>query len=414
MQELLPLKKKKLKENERKYKLLEQRIRELESEKNQTAEALNKQERFSRRSNIRIVGYPTTPEENCIDIAKKVLEKVGIPDASIERAHRDGARREDRNRHLLVRLSFFQDKITALRNQRKKLKDEGYFITDDLTFVDLSEKRKWKQQVAELYANGTKLRFFAGKWRGQDGGDFSFVFNFDLDKKNGVRHTNFKAREECLNLMTHYNLVDIWRNRHPLSKQFTWKSSINDDVYCRLDFFFLISNALIMNVIHDDLMSGFRSDHSFVFITTSTATGKRGPGFWKFNNSLLENKEYVNMIQSFLNDSILNVNENLENPALAWDYIKYDIRKITIKFSKILAQNRRRRERNLNKFINSLERQLFVKWDLNKNSLLKEAQNEMLQLYNFKLKGIQIRSRARWVEDGEKNSKYFLNLEKKA
>lgn len=49
---------------------------------------------------------------------------------------------------------------------------------------------------------------------------------------------------------------------------------------------------------------------------------------------------------------------------------------------------------------------------LNTNSLLKEAQKEMLQLYNFKLKGIQIRSRARWVEDGKKNSKYFLNLEK--
>lgn len=78
-----------------------------------------------------------------------------------------------------------------------------------------------------------------------------------------------------------------------------------------------------------------------------------------------------------------------------------------------MAQNRRRRERNLIKFINSLERQLFAKLDLNTNSLLKEAQNETLQLYNFKLKGIQIRSRARWVEDGEKNGKYFLNLEKR-
>ncbi|KAJ8046977.1 hypothetical protein HOLleu_05838 [Holothuria leucospilota] len=146
----------------------------LESINKQSSEALNKQERFSRRNNIRIVGYPTHAEENCLDIAKEVINKVGIPDVKIERAHRDGARREGRSRHILVRLSFFQDKITALKNQRAKLQDEGYFITDDLTFVDLTEKRKWKQQVADLYARGTYLRFSAGKWRGQDGKPFQF------------------------------------------------------------------------------------------------------------------------------------------------------------------------------------------------------------------------------------------------
>ncbi|KAJ8025076.1 hypothetical protein HOLleu_35180 [Holothuria leucospilota] len=165
---------KKEKENERKLKLMEQRIVELESINKQSSEALNKQERFSRRNNIRIVGYPTYAEENCLDIAKEVINKVGIPDVKIERAHRDGARREGRSRHILVRLSFFQDKITALKNQRAKLQDEGYFITDDLTFVDLTEKRKWKQQVADLYARGTYLRFSAGKWRGQDGKPFQF------------------------------------------------------------------------------------------------------------------------------------------------------------------------------------------------------------------------------------------------
>ncbi|KAJ8018553.1 hypothetical protein HOLleu_43388 [Holothuria leucospilota] len=163
---------KKERETERKLKLLEKRIVELESINKQSSEALNKQERVSRRNNIRIVGYPTSAAENCLDIAKEVLNKVGIPDVKIERAHRDGARREGRSRHLLVRLSFFQDKITASKNQRAKLQGEGYFITDGLTF--LTEKRKWKQQVADLYAKSTYLRFSVGKWRGQDGKPFQF------------------------------------------------------------------------------------------------------------------------------------------------------------------------------------------------------------------------------------------------
>ena len=44
-------------------------------------------------------------------------------------------------------------------------------------------------------------------------GDFNFVFNLDLDKVGGLRKTNFKARDECLTLMSVYNLVDVWREK---------------------------------------------------------------------------------------------------------------------------------------------------------------------------------------------------------
>ena len=39
--------------------------------------------------------------------------------------------------------------------------------------------------------------------------------------------------------------------------------------------------------------------------------------------------------------------------------------------------------------------------------------NELEALYDEKVEGIIIRSRVRWHEQGEKNSKYFLNLEKR-
>ena len=49
------------------------------------------------------------------------------------------------------------------------------------------------------------------------GGDFNFVFNIDLDKKGGQPRTNFKARNKCLTLMSTYDLIDVWRERNPLS-----------------------------------------------------------------------------------------------------------------------------------------------------------------------------------------------------
>lgn len=43
----------------------------------------------------------------------------------------------------------------------------------------------------------------------------------------------------------------------------------------------------------------------------------------------------------------------------------------------------------------------------------RELENQLNNLYDKKAQGAQIRSRAKWVSDGEKNTKYFLSLEKK-
>lgn len=67
--------------------VLERKVAQLESEKEKQAQDINKNERFSRRNNIRIVGYPTEENEVCHDIASKVLEEVGLPSCRLERAH---------------------------------------------------------------------------------------------------------------------------------------------------------------------------------------------------------------------------------------------------------------------------------------------------------------------------------------
>ena len=45
---------------------------------------------------------------------------------------------------------------------------------------------------------------------------------------------------------------------------------------------------------------------------------------------------------------------------------------------------------------------------------VEKLESELEALYDQKVEGIIVRSRARWHEHGEKNSKYFLNLEKRS
>ena len=43
----------------------------------------------------------------------------------------------------------------------------------------------------------------------------------------------------------------------------------------------------------------------------------------------------------------------------------------------------------------------------------RDLESQLSNLYDKKTKGAQIRSRAKWVQEGEKNKNFFLGLEKK-
>ncbi|KAJ8034328.1 LINE-1 retrotransposable element ORF1 protein [Holothuria leucospilota] len=165
------------KENEelkKRGEALEEKVIKLEKENQEQFALLNKQERFSRRNNVRLVGFAATEHEDCVQIAKSTFAEIGLQDCKIERAHRDGKVVQGRDRHILIKVAFYQDKLFLLRNARNKLQAKPFFLTDDLTLQDLKEKKKWTTQVTALYQAGTKLRFSGGVWRMADGRPYKF------------------------------------------------------------------------------------------------------------------------------------------------------------------------------------------------------------------------------------------------
>ena len=165
-------------EMEKKVSEMEKEISSLKSQMEKFESAANKNERFSRRNNIRLVGIPELPEgqrEDCVQIAEDTLRVHFNIERKVERAHRDGRKVEGRQRHILIKLLSYRDKIEIMKKNREVLKNKSFFIVDDLTPVDLREKQKWSKQVQDLYKAGTKLRFYAGKWR-QAGGT-EYIFN---------------------------------------------------------------------------------------------------------------------------------------------------------------------------------------------------------------------------------------------
>lgn len=175
---------KRISDLERKNSDLETRIKKMEKEMIQLKrhaedqhEEIKKSERISRRNNFRIVGMAEKEgednQENCINIVQGILkEKFNMEDAHVDQAHRVG-RKGERPRHILVKINTHGHKINIMKEARRVLGGEvNYYIIDDLSKPDLEEKRKYADDVARLFREGTKLRFYAGKWRGAGGQPF--------------------------------------------------------------------------------------------------------------------------------------------------------------------------------------------------------------------------------------------------
>ena len=63
----------------------------------------------------------------------------------------------------------------------------------------------------------------------------------------------------------------------------------------------------------------------------------RGPGFWKFNSSLLEDDEYTEKL-IFRIPHFINKYQDLVDKGLLWELIKMEIRVFTISYSKQKAK----------------------------------------------------------------------------
>ena len=107
----------------------------------------------------------------------------------------------------------------------------------------------------------------------------------------------------------------------------------------------------------------------------------------------------------------MNEFSDVTDTRVLWDLIKYRIRQVTIKYSKEIARNRRTKLKECEEKVKSCEE--ICNHNLSEENIarLDEAKSEYETLYDHIIQGRLIRSRANWCEYGEKNSKYFLNLE---
>ena len=155
--------------------------------------------------------------------------------------------------------------------------------------------------------------------------------DFEIDRTKKIRHPYFKASEIVQAAVAELDLVDVWRTIHPTRAGYTWRQK-TPFLAERLDYIF-IANSMLQFVEAIENFPSIFSDHSMIIVNLHYQVNPRGPGYWKFNNSLLNNRDYVEAMNKLIAKE-LDQESLYTSKRDHWEIIKLAIRTSTIQFTK--------------------------------------------------------------------------------
>jgi hypothetical protein len=158
------------------------------------------------------------------------------------------------------------------------------------------------------------------------GGDWNMIINPSIDCENYININNPRSRSIVLREISNNNYIDVWRTMHEDKRQYTWIRNNPVRKQSRLDFF-LINQSTFNFTTETKIISSYRSDHKGIILKLKLLENKRGPGYWKFNNSLLKDDNYVKLVKQTLQNLINQhtLNEHIETEHISPEQVRLNI-----------------------------------------------------------------------------------------
>ena len=230
----------------------------------------------------------------------------------------------------------------------------------------------------------------------------------ELDRRGSDFTSCGIGAKELGRLMSDTSIKDCWRSLNPSQRSYTWRDAANT-VSSRLDRFYVSSSVDVVSCLHSPC---YFSDHDCIVLNLSFPEKVSvGRGFWKCNVSVLADAGFQrNFRVAYAGWQTLR--EGFDNELLWWEDVKSRIKHFIISFSCRLARKRRKGRESLLASFRSAVSQLNAGQCspavLARHDFVK---GELEKLDDFEAEGAWIRSRVRDLDEGEKPSKFFHQLE---
>ena len=292
---------------------------------------------------------------------------------------------------------------------------DGRIVSVDITF------NKIPYRVINIYTptpDSDKSEFFKSLYpllTGQHNtilaGDFNCVLNRNLDRIGELNNYSDNSITTLKSLVSNFHLIDSFRKLNPTLKLYTWYRDSHDPSVpvqaSRLDRFY-ISKNIEKFIVDTQIVHFTQSDHDAVVLTmVGNSSLSYGTGYWKCNNSHLNHT----ILKTFITDLI---NRELKFHSFSlefWDILKSKIKNEIIKFSKQISRLKFQEIKSLKREYYLL-RQKYDSTDNEELSLqLQELRLNIKELQHTMYQGSIIRSKATILDNNEKPSQFFFQLE---
>ena len=248
-------------------------------------------------------------------------------------------------------------------------------------------------------------KYLPGRYITILGGDFNCVTNVSLDKGGGNSDYGEIGADKLRTICDDFNLVDIFRNKYPSKREYTWCDS-SKTIVVRLDRFYISKIVLndIASIAHAPIVENI-SDHGMVKLSLNFASNESkhiGPGFWKCNVNVLKDEYFIYDFKE-----LRGCLDNTQcRDANWWEGCKLEFKNLIISHSLRLSMCRKSRLKE-------------ARWELQK--LLKDGCNsiehytrinivakEIETLCDEIIAGSKIRAKVQFLETNEKPTRYFF------
>ena len=234
-------------------------------------------------------------------------------------------------------------------------------------------------------------------------GDFNTVENQNLDRQGGVISPIHEIGKTNLrSICAEYNLIDIFREKNPNTKDFTYENN-SYNFKSRIDRFYI--SKIFSDSAKTEIIQNHFTDHKTITLEFNIEQkDKRGPGYWKLNTQYLQNKKYQEVME--LEFIKLRQYKSLHNPADWWEFFKHIIKYVTQNFAVNFKKDERVKLKNLK---TELARQENLQNFCKAKNLKIQIEELELSVFN----GSLVRSREKIIDNEERPSKFFYECERK-
>jgi len=234
------------------------------------------------------------------------------------------------------------------------------------------------------------------------GGDFNLVLNPLLDRSLPKTSSLSKAATALNQGMKDIGIIDVWRNRNPNQKDFSFFSPTHN-THSRIDMF-LMSQGMIATVIECSYLPATFSDHNPIKLSWLVDTPQPTTRRWRFKNYMLKDPEFISYMTTKI-EIFLDANSNSSSHANIWEALKAYMRGQILSYSAHKVKQIRERLTKLERDIRKQEQEYIATKKEEHLNTLKKTRLEYNNLCTSKEEAAMARTRYHYYEFGNKTSK---------